>query len=163
MAKNTREQFADYMHSLLAGEAYVPPEEDGNSTRRKFAEYMDNLFGVNMAQEQDEPEASEPAPPAEPIQSPSCLDPIREEISERTGIPLSLLTGKTSEEIVSNAKALLEFREASGVSAYPVLHDGGEPTNLPLHVDPVEDLRERLNDALAWNPRKERDGWIRIY
>lgn len=47
--------------------------------------------------------------------------------------------------------------------AYPVLHDAGEPINRPSYQDPVEDLRERLYNALAWNPCRDKDGWTRIY
>ena len=90
MAKSTREQFSDYMHSLLTGETYVPPEEDDNSTRRQFAEYMDNLFGVNMAQEEYEPDNPEPAPTGyprlhgggEPKYCPRHQDPL-EDLRER--------------------------------------------------------------------------------
>lgn len=48
---------------------------------------------------------------------------IRDEVSQKTGVPASLLKGNTKEECEEEAKAILEF---SGKDKYPEVKDAGE-------------------------------------
>lgn len=50
---------------------------------------------------------------------------IRDEVSQETGVPVSLLTGETKEECVAQASAINEYKGTA--SGYPQVKDGGEP------------------------------------
>lgn len=51
---------------------------------------------------------------------------VRDEVSQKTGVPASLLTGSTLEECESQAKAIADFK-AQSAPAYPAVKDGGDP------------------------------------
>lgn len=52
---------------------------------------------------------------------------VRDEVSQTTGVPSSLLTGSTKEECEAQAKAIAEYKAQSMPSAYPTVKDGGDP------------------------------------
>ena len=52
---------------------------------------------------------------------------VRDEVSQTTGVPASLLTGSTKEECEAQAKAIAEFKAQTAPSAYPSVKDGGDP------------------------------------
>lgn len=52
---------------------------------------------------------------------------VREEVSQTTGIPASLLTGTTTEECEAQAKAIAEFKAASANPSYPAVKDASDP------------------------------------
>ncbi len=133
------------------------------------------------------------------------IDELKAEISARTGVPVSLLSGETAEEAIAQARTLLDFKKDSGtappkttkeqfgewfrsrtgeadpldvagnalseieevarVSAggYPRVQDGGGPyingVQLPDGRSPADQLRDWLNDRMAFDPRKSPDGW----
>ena len=51
---------------------------------------------------------------------------VRDEVSQTTGVPASLLTGSTKEECEAQAKAIAEYK-AQSVPSYPSVKDGGDP------------------------------------
>ena len=52
---------------------------------------------------------------------------VRDEVSQTTGVPASLLTGKTKEECEAQAKAIAEYKAQTAPNAYPSVKDGGDP------------------------------------
>ena len=50
---------------------------------------------------------------------------VREEVSQETGVPASLLTGETKEECEAQAGAINDYKGKP--SGYPQVKDGGEP------------------------------------
>lgn len=52
---------------------------------------------------------------------------VRDEVSQTTGVPASLLTGNTKEECEVQAKAIAEYKAQTAPSAYPSVKDGGDP------------------------------------
>lgn len=52
---------------------------------------------------------------------------VRDEVSQTTGVPASLLTGTTKEECEAQAKAIAEYKAQPAPSAYPSVKDGGDP------------------------------------
>ena len=52
---------------------------------------------------------------------------VRDEVSQTTGVPASLLTGSTKDECEAQAKAIAEYKAQSAPSAYPAVKDGGDP------------------------------------
>ena len=52
---------------------------------------------------------------------------VRDEVSQITGVPASLLTGSTKEECEAQAKAIAEYKAQTTTAAYPVVKDGGDP------------------------------------
>ena len=47
------------------------------------------------------------------------LDDFKKEIQTRTGVPASLLTGETSEEVIARAKALIAYRREVSAQDQP--------------------------------------------
>lgn len=45
------------------------------------------------------------------------INELKKEVEVRTGVPASLLTGETSEEIIANAKAILAFKKEQEAEA----------------------------------------------
>jgi hypothetical protein len=52
---------------------------------------------------------------------------VRDEVSNITGVPASLLTGSTKEECEAQAKAIAEYKAQTAPAAYPTVKDGGDP------------------------------------
>lgn len=52
---------------------------------------------------------------------------VRDEVSQTTGVPASLLTGNTVEECEAQAKAIAEYKAQTTPAAYPAVKDGGDP------------------------------------
>lgn len=52
---------------------------------------------------------------------------VRDEVSQTTGVPASLLTANTKEECEAQAKAIAEFKAQTAPSVYPSVKDGGDP------------------------------------
>lgn len=52
---------------------------------------------------------------------------VRDEVSQTTGVPSSLLTGSTKEECEAQAKAIAEYKAQTAPAAYPAVKDGGDP------------------------------------
>lgn len=52
---------------------------------------------------------------------------VRDEVSQITGVPASLLTGSTKEECEAQAKAIAEYKAQTAPAAYPTVKDGGDP------------------------------------
>ena len=52
---------------------------------------------------------------------------VRDEVSQITGVPASLLTGSTKEECEAQAKAIAEYKAQATPAAYPSVKDGGDP------------------------------------
>lgn len=52
---------------------------------------------------------------------------VRDEVSQTTGVPASLLTGSTKEECEAQAKAIAEYKAQATPAAYPSVKDGGDP------------------------------------
>lgn len=52
---------------------------------------------------------------------------VRDEVSQTTGVPASLLTGNTVEECEAQAKAIAEYKSQTAPATYPVVRDGGDP------------------------------------
>lgn len=70
---------------------------------------------------------------------------IREKVAKETGIPLaslSLLTGETEEECMTQAKTILEIAKAE--TNYPHVKDGGEVANINA-LKPEDKFREWFN------------------
>lgn len=65
---------------------------------------------------------------------------IRDEVSQSTGVPASLLTGGTKEECEAQAKAIAEYKAQA---AYPTVKDGGDP-----HIDVKKTTRDQFADWL---------------
>lgn len=71
---------------------------------------------------------------------------IREEVSKKTGVPASLLTGSSLEDCETQAKNILEFAKPAG---YPVVHDAGETSHAPTGK-----TREQFADWFKENLKK---------
>lgn len=52
---------------------------------------------------------------------------VRDEVSQTTGVPASLLTGSTKDECEAQAKAIAEYKAQTTPAAYPSVKDGGDP------------------------------------
>lgn len=52
---------------------------------------------------------------------------VRDEVSQTTGVPASLLTGNTKEECEAQAKAIADYKAQPAPNAYPSVKDGGDP------------------------------------
>lgn len=52
---------------------------------------------------------------------------VRDEVSQTTGVPASLLTGNTKEECEAQAKAIADYKAQTAPNAYPSVKDGGDP------------------------------------
>lgn len=52
---------------------------------------------------------------------------VREEVSQNTGVPASLLTGNTAEECEAQAKAISDYTAKTAPAAYPSVKDGSDP------------------------------------
>lgn len=67
---------------------------------------------------------------------------VRDEVSQSTGVPASLLTGTTKEECETQARAIAEYK-AQGSPAYPAVKDGGDP-----HMNVKKATRDQFADWL---------------
>lgn len=74
------------------------------------------------------------------LKSANAVREIRDEVSQATGIPASLLTGNTKEECEAQAKAIAEFKAQN---TYPVVKDGGDP-----HINVKKSTRDQFADWL---------------
>lgn len=60
------------------------------------------------------------------LEKENAVRAVREEVSQSTGVPASLLTGTTKEECETQAKAIADYK-AQSAPAYPAVKDGGDP------------------------------------
>lgn len=67
---------------------------------------------------------------------------VRDEVSQETGVPASLLTASTKEECEAQAKAIAEYK-AQNAPAYPAVKDGGDP-----HINAKRTTRDQFADWL---------------
>ncbi len=67
---------------------------------------------------------------------------VREEVSQTTGVPASLLTGTTAEECEAQAKAIAEYKAESHPS-YPAVKDASDP-----HINTKKTTRDQFADWL---------------
>ncbi len=58
------------------------------------------------------------------LEKANAVRQIRDEVSQATGIPVSLLTGNTKEDCEAQARAIADFKTQN---AYPAVKDGGDP------------------------------------
>ena len=57
----------------------------------------------------------------------NAIREVRDEVSQKTGVPASLLTGKTTEECEAQAAAIAEYKAQTAPGVYPQVKDGGDP------------------------------------
>ena len=57
----------------------------------------------------------------------NAIRQVRDEVSQTTGVPASLLTGKTKEECEAQAAAIADYKAQAAPGAYPQVKDGGDP------------------------------------
>lgn len=103
--------------------------------------------------------------------------------SEKTGVPVELISGETTKEISESALAMAAYRKKSYEEAptrekfaawmngsvpvdytpdptltagnkYPVVPDGGEP-RITIPRDPCDAFKEWFGDVSAYDPRKD--------
>jgi hypothetical protein len=58
------------------------------------------------------------------IKEADAVRTIRDEVSQKTGVPANLLKGKTKEDCEEEAKAIMNFAKSNG---FAPIKDGGEP------------------------------------
>lgn len=68
---------------------------------------------------------------------------VRDEVSQATGVPATLLTGQTKEECEAQAAAIEAYRAQSALGTYPAVRDGGEPK-----INVVKSTRDQFADWL---------------
>ena len=61
------------------------------------------------------------------LQKQNTIRQVRDEVSQTTGVPASLLTGSTKEECEAQANAIAAYKAQSAPAAYPSVKDGGDP------------------------------------
>lgn len=92
---------------------------------------------------------------------------MKKAISEKTGVPVSLLTGETEESCTEQAKAIQEFISLSvnqtSRNMFPPIKDAGEVTfnngiQAPRSV--AEQLQDFLCKQLSSNMNKSKGGWV---
>lgn len=108
---------------------------------------------------------------------------LKQTASEKTGVPVNLISGETAEEIAASAAALAAYKRDSyenaptrdkfaawingstpaevvpepvpAAPAYPIVPDGGEPQNVSSGPrDPRDAFTEWFADISAFDPRK---------
>ena len=72
---------------------------------------------------------------------------IRDEVSQETGVPASLLTGETKEECETQASAINAYKGNS--SGYPQVKDGGEPQAPTSKKATRDQFADWLNQSMS--------------
>lgn len=101
--------FADYDELKAKAEKFDAAEEANKSELEKAIEKANKL-----QTELDD------------LHKQNTVRAVRDEVSQTTGVPASLLTGSTKEECEAQARAIAEYK-AQSVPAYPSVKDGGDP------------------------------------
>lgn len=107
----TSAKYADYEALKKKAQAYDAAEEASKSELQKATERADAL-----QTKLDE------------MINADNTRKIRDKVAQETGVPASLLSGKTEEECANQAKAIMEFAKPIK-SGYPQVKDSGEVRN----------------------------------
>lgn len=90
------------------------------------------------------------------------IDEIKKEIELRTGVPATMLTGETTEEVIAHSRALLAYKRETAQEA-PL--DAKEQFILWMNENtgqPLEETPEQRLDNFAEELRVEAGGYPRI-
>lgn len=118
--------FADYDELKAKAEKFDAAEEANKSELEKAIEKANKL-----QTELDD------------LHKQNTVRAVRDEVSQTTGVPASLLTGNTIEECEAQAKAIAEYKEQTSPSVYPSVKDGGDP-----HIEIKKTTRDQFADWL---------------
>lgn len=84
-------------------------------------------------------------------------------ISIETGVPVQFLTGKTAAECQQQAEEIERLvHDPPPPVSYPQLHDNGEVDADFSNGNAAEEFSNWVNLSLAWDPRRDSDGWTRL-
>lgn len=155
MSKPTREKFADFFNEMFEPDSkphkpparpvpvYVVIAEEKKSTSEQFAEWADKCLNP-----QEEPNPREEALAA--------LEKARNDYEAA----YQLLFDDVAEKNAANIAKLNQIQQAfDSLASIP---DGGEPATAPNIYDPKGKFVDYAGDKLAWNPRRDSEGWIRL-
>lgn len=102
--------FADYDELKAKAEKYDEAEEANKSELQKALDKANKL-----QTELDD------------LRTQNTIRQVRDEVSQTTGVPATLLTGSTKEECEAQANAIAAYKAQSTPAAYPTVKDGGDP------------------------------------
>lgn len=107
---NRLAEFADY-DELKAKAAKFDEAEEANKSELQKA--IDKANGLQAE--------------LDGLKKAAAIRQVRDEVSQNTGVPASLLTGETKEECEAQATAIAEYKAQAVPGAYPQVKDGGDP------------------------------------
>lgn len=111
--------------------------KENHSKAKAHEDAARRLAEIEESQKTEAQKAQERLEAAEKRAAELELKATRAEVAAETGVPVSLLTGSTREEIAASAEALIQFRgESAAPSRLHVPGEGREP--LALNGDPLE-------------------------
>lgn len=108
----TSAKYADYETLKSKAQAFDAAEEASKSELQKATERADALQSK-----------------LDQMINADKMRQIRDKVSQETGVPSSLLSGKTEEECTQQAKAIMEFAKPAR-TGYPQVKDSGEVTHI---------------------------------
>lgn len=117
-----RSKYADYEELRAKAAQYDAAQEAGKTELQKATERADALQRQLDALTEAE-----------------TVRKVRETVSQATGVPATLLSGKSEDECKAQAQAILAFAKPG---TYPAVKDGGEPRNKPSGKTTSEQFAE---------------------
>lgn len=123
-----REKYANYEELKAKAEKYDEAQEASKTELQKAEERANDLQAKYDAMIK-----------AENVRK------IREQISQETGVPASLLNADTEDACKEQAKAILAFK---GVTTYPSVKDKGEATKLPSNAKTRDQFADWFNKSV---------------
>lgn len=174
--KSTREKFADWADTVLNGnpapkQAADPPD---NSTRRQFADWAETVLNGKPAPKQ----AADPAHDqtgsstrdkfaqwAEETYNPPKEDKVKQALENLTRACDDVARGYR-ELYEAQAERVAEERQNQppDLPAASNVPDGGEiiGERQPHYPDPIQELSDIMWRDMAFDPRRDKDGWTRM-
>lgn len=100
---------------------------DYESLKEKAAKYDEQIEAGKSDLQKANERADSLQKELDSIRKETELRNLRDEVSNATGVPASLLTGASQEECEAQAQAILTWAQQKTPNGYPRVPDGGEP------------------------------------
>ena len=100
---------------------------DYESLKEKAAKYDEQIEAGKSDLQKANERADSLQKELDSIRKETELRNLRDEVSNATGVPASLLTGASQEECEAQAQAILTWASQKTPNGYPRVPDGGEP------------------------------------
>jgi hypothetical protein len=97
---------------------------DYESLKEKAAKFDENEEASKTELQKATEKAEKLEAELKSIKEADAVRTIRDEVSQKTGVPANLLKGKTKEDCEEEAKAIMNFAKSNG---FAPIKDGGEP------------------------------------